>query len=398
MADEHSALIDSEDLAGEPVTHRDAGATMAWLARRDLLEFDIQRWTGANTTPAVWSVERTPVTDGGECTGTTEDASTETTDTTLLTRRRALTGAAAVGLSGIGLTQLAGNGSAGAVTTGVFDIGETSIEHGQGEIESLTVSGVSVFAEFEGFNSYVDEVRFELSASHERTTGSQTVATETLGQAGEEYAGEVATTLSTFDLVDVFGPGPFDAVQSAPNDQPLTTTTDLSFSLTAEVTDTAGNTVTDTASATALSKVTNLPTEVTAGFEDGSIDSEAPSGVPDYLQNLGTGTGGVFVERADGERVAMSQGQAFSDVFDDLSSIQSGDAFIAWAVDDVSETAESVDGASTTLGFSPSDELGGTGFYARAATGIGTPQPWQGDATLTALSADSDGIVTEWST
>lgn len=65
MAGEHSALIDSEDLAGEPVTHRDAGAAMAWLARRDLLEFDIERWTGANTTPAVWSVKRNPATDGG---------------------------------------------------------------------------------------------------------------------------------------------------------------------------------------------------------------------------------------------------------------------------------------------------------------------------------------------
>jgi len=330
---------------------------------------------------------------------TTEtDASTETTDTTLFSRRRALAGAAAAALGGIGVTQLTGRGSAGAVTTGVFDIGETSIEHGQGEIESLTVSGVSVFAEFEGFNAYVGEVRFELSASHERTTGSQTVATETLGQPGDEYAGEVATTLSAFDLVDVFGPEPFDAVQSAPNDQPLTTTTDLSFSLTAEVTDVNGNTVTDTASATALSKVTNLPTEVTAGFKDGSIDSEAPSGVPGYLQNLGTGTGGVFVERVDGERVAMAEGQAFSDVFDDLGDIESGDAFIAWAVDGVGETAESVDGASATLGFSPSDELDGTGVYARAATGVGTPQPWQGDAALTTLSGDSDGIVTEWST
>lgn len=331
---------------------------------------------------------------------TTEtDASSDTTDTTLFSRRRALTGAAAVGLGGIGaLSRLTGRGSAGAVSTGVFDIGETSIEHGQGEIESLTVSNVGVFAEFEGFNSYVDEVRFELQASHERTTGTQTVATETLGQPGDEYAGSVATTLSAFDLVDVFGPEPFDAVQSAPNDQPLTTTTDLSFSLTAEVTDTAGNTVSDTASATALSKVTNLPTEVTAGFEDGTIDSEAPSGAPDYLENLGTDTGGVFVERVDGERVAMSEGQAFSDVFDDLGDIESGDAFVAWGVDDVSETAESVDGASTTLGFSASDELGDTGYYARAATGIGTPQPWQGDATLTAQSGDSDGIVTEWST
>lgn len=330
---------------------------------------------------------------------TTEtDASSDTTDTTLISRRRALAGAAAAALGGVGVTQLTGTGSAGAVTTGVFDIGETSIEHGQGEIESLTVSNVGVFAEFEGFNSYVDEVRFELSASHERTTGSQTVATETLGQPGDEYAGEVATTLSTFDLVAVFGPEPFDAVQSAPNDQPLTTTTDLSFSLTAEVTDANGNTVTDTASATALSKVTNLPTGVTAGFEDGSIDSTAPSGVPDYLENLGTDTGGVFAELPDGERVAMAQGQAFSDVFDDLSSIQSGDAFVAWVVDDVSETAESDTGPSTTLGFSASDELGGTGVYARAATGIGTPQPWQGDATLTSLTADSGGIVTEWST
>jgi len=70
MAGEHSALIDSEDLAGEPVTHRDAGAAMSWLARRGLLEFEIERWTGANTTPAVWSVERKALADGGETAGT----------------------------------------------------------------------------------------------------------------------------------------------------------------------------------------------------------------------------------------------------------------------------------------------------------------------------------------
>jgi hypothetical protein len=172
----------------------------------------------------------------------------------------------------------------------------------------------------------------------------------------------------------------------------------------ASVTSDDGSVVTVDEQAAEIEAIGEGIATLTAGYQsvenssEVSVTDETEGGLPDYLQNLGTDTGGVFVEKVDGERVALSEGDALSNVFDNLDDIEKGDAFVAWAVDDVSETATSVYGPSTTLGFSEGNKLADTGYYARAATGFGTPQPWQGDATLTNLSADSDGITTEWST
>ncbi|OUJ19551.1 hypothetical protein AMET1_0001 [Methanonatronarchaeum thermophilum] len=118
----------------------------------------------------------------------------------------------------------------------------------------------------------------------------------------------------------------------------------------------------------------------------------------EYLDNLETDKGGVFYQNADGERFVISEGESFSDVFDNLDEIEeSDDGLIAWVVDDVDAIAKSDDGVETILGFSDDDEIEDTGFFSRAATGSGTPQPWQGDYTLDKIEETEEGILTEWS-
>lgn len=115
--------------------------------------------------------------------------------------------------------------------------------------------------------------------------------------------------------------------------------------------------------------------------------------------DLQTENGGLFVQFDDGSRsTQITEGDSFSDVFGNLDDIEDGsDGLVAWVVDDVDKVAESqVGSVSTELRFSEDDELDDTGHYARAATGFGTPQPWQGDYELTTIEATEDGISTEW--
>lgn len=129
-----------------------------------------------------------------------------------------------------------------------------------------------------------------------------------------------------------------------------------------------------------------------------TVDIDVEDPLPAYLRNLATERGGMFAQFDDGSRQAFGASTTFEDLFGDLAEIEDGtDGLVAWVVDSVDAVATSeADGAITTLGFSETNEIGDTGYYARAATGFGTPQPWQGNYELVTLEATDDGIRTIW--
>lgn len=129
-----------------------------------------------------------------------------------------------------------------------------------------------------------------------------------------------------------------------------------------------------------------------------TVDITVEDTLPAYLQNLATDRGGMIAQFDDGSREAFGASTIFEDLFGDLADIEGGaDGLVAWVVDSVDAVAISeADGASTTLGFSEDNEIDDTGYYARAATGFGTPQPWQGNYELVTIEATDDGIRTVW--
>lgn len=85
----------------------------------------------------------------------------------------------------------------------------------------------------------------------------------------------------------------------------------------------------------------------------------------------------MFAQFDDTSHQGFGASTTFEDLFGDLAEIEGDmDGLVAWVVDSVDDVAASeADGANTTLGFSEDNEIGDTGYYGRATTRFGTPQP-----------------------
>ena len=205
------------------------------------------------------------------------------TDDNSITRRAAVAGGAAALLGGAGLYAMSG-GATAQVQTGVFSVSDTSIETDAGLLEEINVTEVNVVAEYQGFNYQVDETEFELEVTHEDTGESFVVDTDVDGEpaivphepqnpAGQNFRGEVETQLADFDLVEEFGQEAFEVFEETGGDNPgineddVTESFDVTFELTATVSDIEGNDLSDTATGNSISTVTNLATEVDVGGE-----------------------------------------------------------------------------------------------------------------------------------
>ena len=205
------------------------------------------------------------------------------TDEKSITRRAAVAGGAAALLGGAGLYAMSG-GATAQVQTGVFSVSDTSIETDAGLLEEINVTEVNVVAEYQGFNYQVDETEFELEVTHEDTGESFVVDTDVDGEpaivphepqnpAGQNFRGEVETQLADFDLVEEFGQEAFEVFEETGGDNPgineddVTESFDVTFELTATVSDIEGNDLSDTATGNSISTVTNLATEVDVGGE-----------------------------------------------------------------------------------------------------------------------------------
>ncbi len=140
---------------------------------------------------------------------------------------------------------------------------------------------------------------------------------------------------------------------------------------------------------------------LTAGYQsvenssEVSVTDETEGGLPKYLENLATDSGGPVVTFPDRDPIAIQEGDSFGELGAD------GDSVVTWVTngDDIEVTSETP-GITTIFGPAKSDsgfeEIGDTGFYERAPTGFGTPQPDQGDYELVNIEEDDDGYLTEW--
>lgn len=119
--------------------------------------------------------------------------------------------------------------------------------------------------------------------------------------------------------------------------------------------------------------------------------------LPDFLANLATGSGGPVATFPDRDPVPLQQNDTFGDVVGDDESV------VTWVTngDDVVVTSTTGGGATSTE-FGPASEddgfseIGDTGFWQRAPTGSGTPQPDQGNFELVNVEETDDGYRTDW--
>lgn len=196
---------------------------------------------------------------------------------TLLTRRNVIRTAGSAAVVGGGLALLSDDASA-QVDTGVFDVSDTTVEADAGLIESLVISEVDVRAEYEGFNYAVDTVDFQLDVTHNGVSEtredvlSATIPHSDQNPSGQSFEGTVTTMLtddsgsSKIDLVDMFGQESFEVFEgSGINTNDVTRDFEITFELTATVSDVEGNTLSDTATGDSISTVTNLATAVSVG-------------------------------------------------------------------------------------------------------------------------------------
>ena len=312
--------------------------------------------------------------------------------------RRAVATAVGVGAAGVGISQM--GGASAQVQTGVFDISDTSVETDAGLLEAISVSGVEVSAEYEGFNYAVDTVSFRLDVTHEGEGRTETVGTKTVPHSDQNpedqsYTGSVTTTLGDFDLVSLFGQEAFEVEPDNPTESDdVTADFNVTFSLTATVTDIESNEVSDQATGNSLSTVTNLGTDVSVGGSaDISVEEDTAgprpegSAIPDSGQ---TANGGVFWNTT-GEDFALSAGDTLSEL------PQPGQPLYANPTDSTVTVTVTGAGAQVSFDLNPysGDPLGeGDTSWYRIPTGAGTPTG--GNVTLSAVNQTPDGFEVVW--
>lgn len=224
-------------------------------------------------------------------------------------RRTVLIGAGGIGAATIGGAALSSTVAAdGEVETGYFGVSNTHIDSNSGRLEYLNLEDINVIAEWSGFDYPAKHAVFTLEATVGGTTKTivDSVETEiTKEDAGKtDYEGHVMTSVPEEDepdLVELFGVDAFETpadYDGSDYESDVTKDFDVTFKLTATVTDKDGNEVSGDTTGESMVSVRNLGADVLTGGEgeyNGKEEQDYDKGEPDP-EVVWEGAEGITVE------------------------------------------------------------------------------------------------------
>lgn len=298
-------------------------------------------------------------------------------------RRTFLKGAGVAGAVGLGAMAFPSSASA-QVETGMFGVQESySINSESGRIESLTLQNISFVASWDNFDAPVAGVDWTLSVSLDGH-GSQVIGTASRSDISDSFSSEEPVTASTpaVDLVEVFGQDAFEVGSTRYNGEDVSEQFDLTFSLTATVTDVDGNAESETVTGDTDLGITNLGGNVGAGGDGELIHSDETAEVQypndPWLADSQASSGGSFWNTSgENSEAALSPGDTFADLESPGQPIYVNTTSEPIEV----EVNDGNDGSSVTLTVGPYDpsedfdNVGSEAEWVRIPTGIGTPHP-----------------------